>query len=237
MKKNINLALISTALFVNLTFAQTAPSLSGQRNCEKPVYPSESSTLGEEGTVLLRFLIGTDGNVIESSVENSSGFKRLDESAKEAISKCHFNPATKDGLPVQGAARMKFTFRLEDAKPIQVTKQETHIAKHESSKGLNGLFRCKLIEMQETSSGRKTAMDTPAIIKIVGNNGTMEYAKYTYTLDYLNSTNEEFIYAINDTRNAFLKNIKIYVNKIDSKPTHFSLFTNKYLFTGRCLVR
>ncbi len=221
------------ALFANLTFAQTAPSLSAQRNCEKPAYPSESSTLGEEGTVVLRFLIGVDGKVIESSVENSSGFKRLDESAKEAISKCDFNPATKDGFPVQGVARMKFTFKIQEAKPIPVNKQETNTSRLEK-KEINGLYKCKLVEMQDIATGKKVVMNAPAIIKINGNYGVMEYAKYAYDLIYLNNFNEEFSYVVNDTRNAFFKNLKIYVNKSDSNPTHFSLITNKYYFIGRC---
>ena len=82
-------------------------------NCEKPDYPSASRRLEEEGTVSLRFLVGADGKVIQSEVEKSSGFRRLDEAARAGLSKCAFKPATVDGKPEQGWASMKYTWRLE----------------------------------------------------------------------------------------------------------------------------
>jgi protein TonB len=82
-------------------------------NCEKPDYPSASRRLEEEGTVSLRFLVGADGKVIQSEVEKSSGFKRLDEAARAGLSKCAFKPASVDGKPEQGWASMKYTWRLE----------------------------------------------------------------------------------------------------------------------------
>jgi protein TonB len=82
-------------------------------NCDKPDYPSASRRLEEEGTVSLRFLVGADGKVIQSEVEKSSGFKRLDEAARAGLSKCAFKPATVDGKPEQGWASMKYTWRLE----------------------------------------------------------------------------------------------------------------------------
>ena len=82
-------------------------------NCEKPDYPSASRRLEEEGTVSLRFLVGVDGKVMQSEVEKSSGYKRLDEAARAGLAKCLFKPATVDGKPEQGWASMKYTWRLE----------------------------------------------------------------------------------------------------------------------------
>lgn len=82
-------------------------------NCEKPEYPSASRRMEEEGTVSLRFLIGTDGKVIQSEIEKSSGYKRLDEAARAGLSRCQFRPATVDGKPEQAWASMKYTWRLE----------------------------------------------------------------------------------------------------------------------------
>jgi len=81
--------------------------------CEKPEYPSASRRLEEEGTVALRFLVGVDGKVIQSEIEKSSGFKRLDEAARAGLSKCQFRPALVDGKPEQSWASMKYTWRLE----------------------------------------------------------------------------------------------------------------------------
>jgi protein TonB len=82
-------------------------------SCEKPEYPSASKRLEEEGTVQLKFLVGADGKVIESAVEKSSGFRRLDEAARAGLSKCQFKPGTVDGKPQQTWASMKYTWRLE----------------------------------------------------------------------------------------------------------------------------
>ena len=82
-------------------------------NCEKPDYPSASRRLEEEGTVSLRFLVGADGKVVQSEIEKSSGYKRLDEAARSGLSRCSFKPATVDGKPEQSWASMKYTWRLE----------------------------------------------------------------------------------------------------------------------------
>jgi protein TonB len=81
--------------------------------CEKPEYPTASRRMEEEGTVSLRFLIGTDGKVIQSEIDKSSGYKRLDEAARAGLSRCQFRPATVDGKPEQAWASMKYTWRLE----------------------------------------------------------------------------------------------------------------------------
>jgi len=92
--------------------ARTPASVSAAQ-CDKPDYPSASRRMEEEGTVSLRFLVGVDGKVIQSEIEKSSGFKRLDEAARAGLSKCSFQPATVDGRPEQAWASMKYTWRLE----------------------------------------------------------------------------------------------------------------------------
>ncbi len=92
--------------------ARTAAVISAA-SCEKPDYPSASRRLEEEGTVTLKFLVGVDGKVKESAVEKSSGYKRLDEAARQGLSKCQFKPGTENGHPVEGWANMKYTWKLE----------------------------------------------------------------------------------------------------------------------------
>ena len=91
----------------------STPAVISASGCEKPEYPSASKRLEEEGTVQLKFLVGVDGKVIESAVEKSSGFRRLDEAARAGWSKCQFKPGTVDGKPQQSWASMKYTWRLE----------------------------------------------------------------------------------------------------------------------------
>jgi protein TonB len=82
-------------------------------HCAKPDYPSASRRMEEEGTVTLKFLIGVDGKVIQADIEKTSGFTRLDEAARNALSKCQFRPGTVDGKPEQSWASIKYTWRLE----------------------------------------------------------------------------------------------------------------------------
>ena len=93
-------------------FAQNVAATINASSCEKPEYPSSSKRLEEEGTVQLKFLVGADGKVIESAVEKSSGFRRLDEAARQSLSKCTFKPGTKDGVAVESWASMKYTWAL-----------------------------------------------------------------------------------------------------------------------------
>lgn len=61
----------------------------------------------------LKFLIGADGKVLQADIEKTSGFTRLDEAARNALSKCQFRAGTVDGKPEQSWASIKYTWRLE----------------------------------------------------------------------------------------------------------------------------
>lgn len=91
---------------------RTAASVNSA-HCEKPEYPAASRRMEEEGHVTLRFLVGVDGRVLESVIEKTSGYKRLDEAARASLAKCQFKPATVDGKPEQGWATLRYTWRLE----------------------------------------------------------------------------------------------------------------------------
>jgi TonB family protein len=94
-------------------FAQSTAAAGSMSTCGRPEYPSASIRLGEEGVVHLKFLVGTDGKVIESQVEKSSGFRRLDEAARQGLLKCQFKPEIIGGDPQQTWASMKYTWRLD----------------------------------------------------------------------------------------------------------------------------
>jgi protein TonB len=75
------------------------PALDPAHPCREPDYPPMAKRLGEEGTVVLKFLIGVDGAVLDSKIESSSGHPRLDEAARAELSRCRFTPGTVDGKP------------------------------------------------------------------------------------------------------------------------------------------
>ncbi|MBV5325373.1 MAG: TonB family protein, partial [Rhodospirillaceae bacterium] len=57
-------------------------------------------------------LIDADGTVLESKVEASSGFERLDQAALRGLALCHFKPGTVDGRPERSWARMRYVWKL-----------------------------------------------------------------------------------------------------------------------------
>lgn len=81
-------------------------------NNPKPAYPSMSKRLGEEGQVLLRVLVGQEGGAEQIEVLRSSGFTRLDEAARVAVSKWRFVPAKVGSNATQAWVQVPVTFEL-----------------------------------------------------------------------------------------------------------------------------
>ena len=81
-------------------------------NNPKPAYPSMSKRLGEEGQVLLRVLVGQEGGAEQIQVLRSSGFARLDEAAKAAVSRWRFIPAKVGNDATTAWVQVPVTFEL-----------------------------------------------------------------------------------------------------------------------------
>nr|WP_315253124.1 TonB family protein [uncultured Duganella sp.] len=81
--------------------------------CSKPDYPKNALRNGDTGTVMLAFLIGSDGKVADSRVEKSSGFRDLDRAAQAGLSLCKFKPGTVDGVPQQSWTKMQYVWSLD----------------------------------------------------------------------------------------------------------------------------
>ena len=64
-----------------------------------PVYPRASIRLGEEGTTVVRVLIGPDGRAQEAHTSRSSGFTRLDKAAEETALVWKYVPGKRGGVP------------------------------------------------------------------------------------------------------------------------------------------
>lgn len=79
---------------------------------EPPRYPTESRRKKEQGTVVLRLLIGTDGRVQQVSIAESSGFERLDKAALDAARRWRWQPMLRDGVPVEVRGLMPIPFVL-----------------------------------------------------------------------------------------------------------------------------
>src|SRR5690606_39939973 len=71
-----------------------------QLNNPRPAYPALSRRLREQGTVLLEILILPDGTVGEVKIKESSGFKRLDDTAVKAVKQWRYTPARRGQEPI-----------------------------------------------------------------------------------------------------------------------------------------
>jgi protein TonB len=78
-----------------------------------PVYPPAAARRGEHGTVGLLVHISPDGLPRTVDVIQSSGFKALDDSARDAVLRWHFRPGTQDGKPVDSEFALQVRFRVD----------------------------------------------------------------------------------------------------------------------------
>ncbi len=81
-----------------------------------PVYPKLSKRLKEQGTVILSMLISAQGRIDAISIQESSGFSRLDQAAMLAAAKWRYEPATINGKAIANTYLMPIEFKLNTSK-------------------------------------------------------------------------------------------------------------------------
>jgi protein TonB len=79
----------------------------------KPAYPPISKRLGEQGKVIVRVLIGTDGAAQRAEVAESSGYDRLDQAGVSTVLKWRYVPGKRGGVPEAMWFRVPINFVLE----------------------------------------------------------------------------------------------------------------------------
>lgn len=80
----------------------------------KPVYPAMSKQLNEQGMVMLRVLVKSDGTAGAVEVKSSSGYPRLDQAALDAVKTWRFNPAASDGKTIDEWYQVPIPFKLQN---------------------------------------------------------------------------------------------------------------------------
>ena len=78
-----------------------------------PTYPSFSIRLNEQGRVVLRVELDTEGKIATVTFKSRSGFTRLDEAAVSAVKTWRCRPAMREGVAVPAVALQPFDFILE----------------------------------------------------------------------------------------------------------------------------
>lgn len=79
-----------------------------------PDYPMQSRRLEEEGVVKLLVRVSPEGVPMNVELAQSSGFKRLDTAAQEAVRQWHFVPAKRNGQAVSASVIVPLRFRLNE---------------------------------------------------------------------------------------------------------------------------
>ena len=88
--------------------------IGGHLGNPKPPYPALSRENGEEGRVGLRVQVSADGRAQSVAVVKSSGYPRLDRSAKNAVERYRFSPATRGGVPIAYSYTFAINFSLKE---------------------------------------------------------------------------------------------------------------------------
>ena len=82
-------------------------------NNAPPRYPSMSKRLGEQGRVVIRALIATDGTASQATIRTSSGYLRLDETALKTVLQWRYVPGKRAGVPEAMWFNIPLDFVLE----------------------------------------------------------------------------------------------------------------------------
>ena len=78
-----------------------------------PPYPALSKRMSEEGKVVLRVSVNSQGTADSVEIKTSSGSPRLDESAQKTVRNWKFVPAKRGDTPVQSWVLVPIIFKLE----------------------------------------------------------------------------------------------------------------------------
>jgi TonB family protein len=78
-------------------------------------YPSIHQRRGQEGWVVLNYMINTSGKAYDIHIGDSSGGRGFEKAAVQSIEKAIYKPALLNGNTIDAGASMRFTFQLEGA--------------------------------------------------------------------------------------------------------------------------
>jgi TonB family protein len=106
----------STSQVAAASASRTEPRQDKAHPVTQPPYPSDAFQKGEEGAVVLKFVVRPDGSVDPATVTvaESSGSASLDKAAvAEAGTRSRFIPATEDGKPVSATHMFRVVFEID----------------------------------------------------------------------------------------------------------------------------
>jgi protein TonB len=75
-------------------------------------YPDASKRANEEGRCIVQMTVAADGRVAAETLQQSSGFPRLDEACLKAVHGQRMLPATEEGKPVEKTVSIPIVWKL-----------------------------------------------------------------------------------------------------------------------------
>ena len=114
--------LMAGSVFMVQASVQTATSKNASSNLSynsqiQPVYPADAVENKQEGTVILKVLVDKAGTPIKAeSQPNTKATPSMVQSAINAAMKWRFNPALKNGKPIESYALVPVKFSLNESK-------------------------------------------------------------------------------------------------------------------------
>ena len=79
-------------------------------------YPDASKRANEEGRCTVQMTISIDGRISAETIQQSSGFPRLDEACLKAVHGQKMIPATEEGKPVEKTVSIPIVWKLTGSK-------------------------------------------------------------------------------------------------------------------------
>jgi TonB family protein len=124
LRRRVGFIGLASLMLASAIVAQAAGSTSVDKNADanlrynatvQPSYPADSVKNHEQGTVLVNVLVGIDGKVHSIKVDPATqASPALVKATTDAVSKWHFNPAIKNGKPVEAYARVPVNFAMSE---------------------------------------------------------------------------------------------------------------------------
>ncbi len=75
-------------------------------------YPDASKRAGEEGRCILQLKVSSTGQILDATIQTSSGFPRLDEACLKGVKGQKMGPAMEDGKPIEGTFPFAIQWKL-----------------------------------------------------------------------------------------------------------------------------
>jgi TonB family protein len=77
-------------------------------------YPDASKRANEEGRCVVKLTVAADGHIVDQSIQESSGFQRLDDACLKGVRGQRMLPATENGRPIETTAAVPIVWKLKN---------------------------------------------------------------------------------------------------------------------------